>query len=379
MATKIVQTKTGGFQEILERKEAELVRAFRERDGIVIEKSADQMDAVQYASASELAIRNADRESILLRRVRAALRRIHEGSLEPAMSAPGRSRGDCASAEGNTMRDAHQKAAGQHESAAHAHRPAAEHDEKGNHVAGSWQSERAPKHRIMLGLVVVANFAALSLPAQAQALPDSGNSSQTVASTTPAQPNLAYTRPTQKIKLYNYLFDAFGPYPFVGAALAAGINQASNSPPEWKQGAAAYGKRFGSNLGIAAVTMTTRYALAEAFKDDSMYYRCECTGVGPRLKHAVVSTLTARRGADGHRVFSIPALVAPYVGTMTAVYAWYPSRYAAKDAFRLGNFNMLAYVGGNIALEFLYGGPHSLLSRMHLDNRHGAPNPDSKP
>jgi hypothetical protein len=30
-------------------------------------------------------------------------------------------------------------------------------------------------------------------------------------------------------------------------------------------------------------------------------------------------------------------------------------------------------VGGNIALEFLYSGPHSLLSRMHLNNGHGAP------
>ena len=277
------------------------------------------------------------------------------------------------------MHDAHQKAAGQHELAAHAHRTAAEHNAKGDNVAGSRPSERALKRRIMLWLLVVANLAVLSVPAKAQSPPDSGDSSRTVPSSTPAQPDLAYTRPSQKIKIYNYLFDAFGPYPFVGAALAAGINQASNSPPEWKQGAAGYGKRFGSNLGIAAVTMTTRYALAAAFKQDSMYYRCECTGVGPRLKHAVVSTLTARRGADGHRVFSVPALVAPYVGAMTAVYAWYPSRYGAKDAFRLGNYNMLAYVGGNIALEFLYGGPHALLSRMHLDNRHGAPHPDSKP
>jgi len=38
------------------------------------------MDEVQYASERELAIRNADRESTLLRQVRAALRRIHDGS-----------------------------------------------------------------------------------------------------------------------------------------------------------------------------------------------------------------------------------------------------------------------------------------------------------
>jgi hypothetical protein len=80
-----------------------------------------------------------------------------------------------------------------------------------------------------------------------------------------------------------------------------------------------------------------------------LYYRCECKGVFPRLGHAVISTLTARRGEDGHRVFSLPALVAPYAGTMTAVYGWYPGRYDDKDAFRMGNYSLLGYVGGNIA------------------------------
>jgi hypothetical protein len=82
---------------------------------------------------------------------------------------------------------------------------------------------------------------------------------------------------------------------------AAGINQAHNTPPEWKQGAEGYGKRFGSNFGIAAVSTTTRYALAEAFEEDTMYYRCRVQRrLLPRLRHALISTLTARRGEDGH-------------------------------------------------------------------------------
>jgi hypothetical protein len=190
---------------------------------------------------------------------------------------------------------------------------------------------------------------------------------------------LTYTRPTEKTKIENYLFDAFGPYPAVGAAFAAGIGQAYNTPPEWKQGAAGYSKRFGSAFGIAAISTTTRYGLAEAFREDTLYYRCECKGVLPRLRHAVISTLSARRGQDGHRVFSFPALIAPYAGSMTAVYAWYPDRYSGKDAFRMGNYTMLGYVGGNIGLEFLYGGPHSLLHRIHLDNGHGAPDQGSNP
>jgi hypothetical protein len=224
-------------------------------------------------------------------------------------------------------------------------------------------------------LLVIALLAALPALANAQALADSASSSDIDATVTAAQPDLTYTRPKEATKFHNYVFDAFGPYPIVGAALVGGVNQAYNSPPEWKQGAVGYSKRFGSNLGIAAISTTTRYGLAQALKEDTLYYRCGCKGMLPRLRYAVTSTLTARRGEDGHRVFSLPALVAPYAGTMTAVYAWYPDRYNGKDAFRMGNYVMLGYVGANVGLEFFYSGPHSLLSRMHLNNAHGAPGP----
>ncbi|MGA2375807.1 MAG: hypothetical protein ABSF72_09810 [Candidatus Sulfotelmatobacter sp.] len=235
--------------------------------------------------------------------------------------------------------------------------------------------------RCIMLLLLAAAVVALPALAKAQSLADSGDppSRDTVAGTPPVQTDVAYTRPTKATKLHNYLFDVFGPYPIAGAALAAGLNQIYDTPPEWKQGAAGYSKRFGSNFGIAAVTTTTRYGLAQAFHEDTVYYRCECKGVLPRLRHAVISTLTARRGQDGHSVFSFPALVAPYAGTMTAVYAWYPRRYGAEDALRMGNYTFLGYVGGNIALEFIYGGPHSLLHRMHLPNGPAAPTPGTNP
>ncbi|HEY1950541.1 MAG TPA: TraR/DksA C4-type zinc finger protein [Bryobacteraceae bacterium] len=75
--TKIEVAK---FKKILETKQEELERIVRNRDAITIEKSADALDEVQHASERELAIRNLDRESNLLRNVRAALRRIDDGS-----------------------------------------------------------------------------------------------------------------------------------------------------------------------------------------------------------------------------------------------------------------------------------------------------------
>jgi DnaK suppressor protein len=64
----------------LEAKQKELQQLVRNRDGIAIEKSPDALDEVQHAAERELAIRNLDRESNLLRNVRAALRRIDEGT-----------------------------------------------------------------------------------------------------------------------------------------------------------------------------------------------------------------------------------------------------------------------------------------------------------
>ena len=77
---KTERAEISRVKQILERKETELVDVLRTREGIAIEKSADQMDEIQFASERDLAIRNVDRESRLLRQVRAASRRIQDGS-----------------------------------------------------------------------------------------------------------------------------------------------------------------------------------------------------------------------------------------------------------------------------------------------------------
>ncbi|HLJ14086.1 MAG TPA: TraR/DksA family transcriptional regulator [Bryobacteraceae bacterium] len=68
------------YRAALEAKQAELGRGLRKRDEIAIEKAADALDEVQFATERELAIRNLDRESGLLRAVRAALARMNEGT-----------------------------------------------------------------------------------------------------------------------------------------------------------------------------------------------------------------------------------------------------------------------------------------------------------
>src|SRR5215475_7114462 len=68
------------YKDILEAKRRELEGNVRNREGIAIEKTPDALDEVQHAAERELAIRNLDRESNLLRNVRGALARIDEGT-----------------------------------------------------------------------------------------------------------------------------------------------------------------------------------------------------------------------------------------------------------------------------------------------------------
>jgi DnaK suppressor protein len=77
---KTAPTEVSRFQNILEHKVMELSLALRKLDGIAIEKSADEMDQIQNASERDLAMRHVDRDSALLRDVKAALRRISDGS-----------------------------------------------------------------------------------------------------------------------------------------------------------------------------------------------------------------------------------------------------------------------------------------------------------
>jgi len=76
----MTKTEFDRFSNLLTARQAELARAVALREGIVIERTADALDEVQFAAARELRTRTLERESSLLRDVRAALDRIADGS-----------------------------------------------------------------------------------------------------------------------------------------------------------------------------------------------------------------------------------------------------------------------------------------------------------
>ena len=75
----MTKSELNKYKRALEAKQAELAHMISNRDGIAIERCSDALDEVQHATERELAIRSLDRDSVLLRNVRASLRRIEEG------------------------------------------------------------------------------------------------------------------------------------------------------------------------------------------------------------------------------------------------------------------------------------------------------------
>lgn len=202
---------------------------------------------------------------------------------------------------------------------------------------------------------------------------ESSSTRSAISPGAPNDPEAPYKKPSENQKLHDYEWNALGPVAFAGSSLAAAIDQSSDFPHQWGQGADAYGARVASNLGISVVTATAQYSLAEAFHEDTAYYRCSCRGFFARFWHAALSSATSRRGDDAHRELSPALTLSPYIGPLTAANTWIPSHDGAMLGVHMGTYNLLGQLGQNEALEFLYGGPRTILGKIeHRLFKHSA-------
>ena len=76
----MTQNEIKAFQLILKEKGAEMTKALRNREGILIEKAGDELDEIVTAFERDIAVQKLDRESRLLRQILGALSRIENGT-----------------------------------------------------------------------------------------------------------------------------------------------------------------------------------------------------------------------------------------------------------------------------------------------------------
>ena len=163
----------------------------------------------------------------------------------------------------------------------------------------------------------------------------------------------AYVFPTSQQRLNHYLWETFGPLTLIGVGVAAGIDQGQNNPPEWKQGASGYGKRFASRMGQYTIEQTTSYALSEAFRLDTGFERSQRHGFSARLGDTLIQNVTSRT-RTGKRIISAPRLAGVCVGGLVPALTWYPSRFSYKDGLREGTYSLAAGFALNVLREFIF-------------------------
>ena len=98
----------------------------------------------------------------------------------------------------------------------------------------------------------------------------------------------------------------WGQYLFYGGI--AGISQAQNADPSFRQGALGYTKRFGLALADGTVeNVLTTAVLPAALHQDPRYYRLGEGGLVHRTGYAV-SRIFVTRGDNGHTQFNMSEL-----------------------------------------------------------------------
>jgi hypothetical protein len=165
--------------------------------------------------------------------------------------------------------------------------------------------------------------------------------------------NATYVFPIKRERFKRYVNSTVGPFRLVRTGVSAGLQQWSDSPEEWEQGASGYGKRYASGLGRNAIQQTVTYGLDLALDLDSGFERSKRDGFFPRLKDALIQNVTSRT-RSGKRVVSVPRFAGVYTGAVIRAETWYPERYSYKDGLRSGTKTILTGFGINLIREFVF-------------------------
>jgi hypothetical protein len=157
---------------------------------------------------------------------------------------------------------------------------------------------------------------------------------------------------THKQYFEAYLLDTVGPVPILGEGISAAFSQWRDTPPQWGQGWAAYGKRIGSNLGYNATRQTISYAVGGLTHEDYRYFASQEDRAGRRVRHALISIFLARRpdGSDGFSIAGVSGVVgAAAFSSIWGPQTWKRPRNIAKNA----GISFSVSAASNVVREFL--------------------------
>jgi hypothetical protein len=163
--------------------------------------------------------------------------------------------------------------------------------------------------------------------------------------------------PKQAVRLtFGERFDLYShsilnPDSLVGPAMGAAINQARDEPPEWGQGADAFGKRFASGYGQLLINRTIRFGVAALDHEDPRFRRSDEAGFWRRFKSAALQTVVVRTDS-GRQIPAFSRFAGAY-GAAFIANEWYPpDRSTPGHALKMGSIALSTTTGWNVFREF---------------------------
>jgi hypothetical protein len=154
--------------------------------------------------------------------------------------------------------------------------------------------------------------------------------------------------PTKK----NYVKSAVGKLAWIRAGIGSSINFARDVPREWGQSAAGFGKRYGSSLGQHAIKSTVQYTIAHYRHEAVGYERSTEDKFGPRLKHALLSTVITYKTTDGGKTVASGKIAGSFAGGLISR-LWHPERVqTVSSGLTSGGVVLAVEAGTNVLREF---------------------------
>jgi hypothetical protein len=157
---------------------------------------------------------------------------------------------------------------------------------------------------------------------------------------------------TQKERNSMFARSLINPIWYVKGAASAGLNQWSDTPKEWEQGASGYGKRFGDIMGQYAIRKTMMFGFESLLHEDNRYFNSRKQGFWPRAAYSLSSGILARHD-NGKRYPSVSLLVGFAGGAYLSRFWQPPSTRSIGDAATSFGISMAWNVGLGVVKEYL--------------------------
>lgn len=173
----------------------------------------------------------------------------------------------------------------------------------------------------------------------------------------------AYTPLATHQKFNLALKDTVDPFTFVLAGFYAGVAQWQNDFPQYGQGSAAYGKRFGAAYADQAIgNYLTEAILPALLHQDPRYFRKGSGRTWRRVCYAVTRTVVTRKDT-GKNTFNYSEIVGNAMGAGISNLYYPASRSPGEETGEKFAVQVVSDSAFNILLEFWPDMRHAILKR----------------